>query len=56
MCAKLVNVTGECRRRRDFQFEQPEILTFDDDIEESIDNTLQNLDNYNKFTATKTLR
>ena len=28
-CAKLVGVTGTCRRRRGFQFERPEILKFD---------------------------
>ncbi|EFX74406.1 hypothetical protein DAPPUDRAFT_251941 [Daphnia pulex] len=43
ICAKLVNVTGQCRLQpqgnaedgRIYQMEQPEVLTFDDDMDEA---------------------
>jgi len=34
MCAKLVNVTAACHRRRGFLIDEPIILTFDEDMEE----------------------
>jgi len=33
-CAKFVNVTGACRRRRGFPDEEPIILSFDDSIDD----------------------
>ena len=37
-----MNVTAACRRRRNFEFEKPEILTFDEDIDETIDLAFRN--------------
>ena len=56
VCAKLVNVTGTCRRRRDLKFEKPEILTFDEDVEESVDAAFNNINQQQQFVPTKTLR
>lgn len=36
-CAKLVNVTGECRIRRGRRVEDPVVLTFDDETERMVD-------------------
>ena len=33
-CAKLVNVTGACRRRKGHLIDEPIVLTFDEDMEE----------------------
>ena len=33
LCAKLVNVTGRCRRRKALWIEDPIVMTFDDDME-----------------------
>ena len=32
-CAKLVNVTGPCRRRRGIWIEEPIVISFDDDVD-----------------------
>jgi hypothetical protein len=52
-----VNVTGACRRRRNFEFiDKPEILIFDEDIEDDIDVTLRNVfRSSSQFLPTKTL-
>ncbi|XP_057380581.1 uncharacterized protein LOC130702966 [Daphnia carinata] len=55
ICGKLVNVTAACRRRRNFEFERPEILTFDEDIDEAIDLAFRNVYIHKQFTPTKTL-
>ena len=34
VCAKLVNVTAACRRRKGFLIDEPIILTFDDDMDD----------------------
>lgn len=34
VCAKLVNVTAACRRRKGLLIDEPIILTFDEDMEE----------------------
>lgn len=39
-CAQTVNVTGACRRRRGFQIDEPQILTFDEDELDEIDHIL----------------
>jgi hypothetical protein len=54
ICGKLINVTAACRRRRNFEFERPEILTFDEGIDEDIDLAFSNF--YKQFVPTKTLR
>ncbi|XP_046448194.1 uncharacterized protein LOC124196979 [Daphnia pulex] len=53
ICGKLINVTAACRRRRNFEFERPEILTFDEGIDEDIDLAFSNF--YKQFVPTKTL-
>ncbi|XP_046655808.1 uncharacterized protein LOC124349358 [Daphnia pulicaria] len=55
ICAKLVNVTAACRRRRNFEFDRPEILTFDDDIDETVDLAFRNSFYHKQFAPTKTL-
>lgn len=55
ICGKLVNVTAACRRRRNFEFERPEILTFDEDIDEAIDLAFKNFYVTKQFAPTKTL-
>ncbi|EFX67159.1 hypothetical protein DAPPUDRAFT_115635 [Daphnia pulex] len=55
ICAKLVNVTAACRRRRNFEFERPEILTFDEDIDEAVDLAFRNSFYHKQFAPTKTL-
>jgi hypothetical protein len=35
-CAKLVNVTGACRRRRGMWQEEPIIISFDDNVDQSV--------------------
>ena len=35
-CAKLVNVTGACRRRRGMWEEPPIIISFDDNVDQSV--------------------
>jgi hypothetical protein len=50
-----VNVTAACRRRRNFEFERPEILTFDEDIDETIDLAFRNAYLHKQFVPTKTL-
>ena len=48
LCAKLVNVTGACRRRRGAWLQSPIVMTFDDDLDdEMIDDA---------FSPTKTFR
>lgn len=37
MCAKLVNVTGACVRRRGVWLEEPIVLTFNDDMDDVVD-------------------
>ena len=46
-----------CRRRRNFEFiDKPEILKFDEDIEDDIDVTLRNVfRSSSQFLPTKTL-
>ncbi len=51
VCAKLVNVTGVCRRRRGFLIDDPVILSFDEEIGESIDDVLHP----GQFLHTRTL-
>ncbi len=51
-----MNVTAACRRRRNFEFEKPEILTFDEDIDETIDLAFRNAFHQKQFVPTKTLR
>nr|CAH0101948.1 unnamed protein product [Daphnia galeata] len=51
VCAKLVNVTGVCRRRRGFLIDDPVILSFDEEIDESIDDVLHP----GQFLHTRTL-
>lgn len=36
-CAKLVNITGECKIRRGRWVEDPVVLTFDDETERMVD-------------------
>ncbi|XP_046654670.1 uncharacterized protein LOC124348492 [Daphnia pulicaria] len=57
VCCQLVNVTGACRRRRNFEFiDKPEILTFDEDIEDDVDVALKNVfHSSNQFLPTKRL-
>nr|CAH0103183.1 unnamed protein product [Daphnia galeata] len=55
LCGKLVNVTGACRRRRNFQFERPEIQTYDDDFDDTIDLALRGAYFRKQFAPTKTL-
>ncbi|KZS07702.1 Uncharacterized protein APZ42_028536 [Daphnia magna] len=55
ICGKLVNVTAACRRRRNFEFERPEILTFDEDLDEAIDLAFKNFYVTKQFAPTKTL-
>jgi hypothetical protein len=43
LCAKLVNVTGACRRSRGFLIEEPVVLTFDEELNEPVDKTLDSV-------------
>jgi len=40
LCAKLVNVTGACRRRKGLWIDEPQVLTFDEDIDDAVDSAL----------------
>lgn len=40
VCAKLVNVTGSCRRRKGLWMDEPQVLTFDEDIDDAVDAAL----------------
>ena len=51
VCVKLVNVTGVCRRRRGFLIDDPVILSFDEEIDELIDDVLHP----GQFLHTRTL-
>ena len=55
MCAKLVNVTGACRRYRGFLIDDPTLLTFDEELDESIDFPFHQA-LHPKFMPTRTLR
>lgn len=55
VCAKLVNVTGVCRRRRGLPIDEPVILTFDDELEESVDEAFHHLLHPGQFLPTRTL-
>nr|CAH0100016.1 unnamed protein product [Daphnia galeata] len=55
LCGKLINVTGACRRRRNFQFERREIQTYDDDFDDTIDLALRGAYFRKQFAPTKTL-
>ena len=35
-CAKLVNVTGTCRRRRGMWAEEPIVISFDEDVDRNV--------------------
>lgn len=48
ICAKLVNITGACQLRRGRLVEEPEILTFDEDVEAYVDKVYAN---YQQFLA-----
>jgi len=37
VCAKLVNVTGACRRRKNLWMDEPQVLTFDDELDDAVD-------------------
>ena len=56
VCAKIVNVTGTCRRRRGFKLDEPVILTFDDELNERIDAELNQMDHQFLLNPTATLR
>ncbi len=43
LCAKLVNVTGACRRSRGFLIDEPVVLTFDEELNEPVDKTLDSV-------------
>lgn len=53
VCAKLVNITGACLFRRGRLVEEPEILTFDEEIEAYVDKVYED---YKQFLATKVIR
>ncbi|XP_057376924.1 uncharacterized protein LOC130698161 [Daphnia carinata] len=55
VCAKLVNVTGVCRRRRGLPIDEPVILTFDDELEDSVDQAFHRVLDPNQFIPTTTL-
>ncbi len=40
LCAQLVNVTGPCRLRKGLWVDEPIVLSFDDEIDDSIDGPL----------------
>lgn len=54
VCAKLVNVTGTCRRGRGFLIDEPVILTFDDELDETIENELRHM-LHPQFVPSRTL-
>lgn len=56
LCGKLVNVTGACRRRRNFEFERPEIQIFGGHFDEAIELAYRNAYFRKQFVPTKTLR
>ncbi|XP_057368943.1 uncharacterized protein LOC130690006 [Daphnia carinata] len=54
-CAKLVNVTGQCRRGRGgLLIDVPVILTFDDEVEDSMDDAFNRM-LHQQFLPTRTL-
>lgn len=55
VCAKLVNVTGGCRRYRGFLIDDPIILTFDEELDDSIDFAIHQALRP-QFMPTRTLR
>lgn len=55
VCAKLVNVSGVCRRRRGLPIDEPVILTFDDELEDSVDQAFHHVLHPNQFLPTRTL-
>ncbi|EFX76444.1 hypothetical protein DAPPUDRAFT_107009 [Daphnia pulex] len=55
VCAKLVNVTGLCRRRRGLLIDEPVILSFDDQLDEFIDDAFTRVLHPGQFVATRTL-
>lgn len=54
VCAKLVNVTGACRRRRGFPIDEPIILSFDDELDQEIDAAFHSV-LHPQFVPTRTL-
>ncbi|KAI9563585.1 hypothetical protein GHT06_011049 [Daphnia sinensis] len=55
VCAKLVNVTGVCRRRRGLPIDEPVVLTFDEELEASVDEAFHHALHPNQFLPTRTL-
>lgn len=52
VCAKLVNVTGVCRRRRGFLIDEPVVLSFDDELDDSIDDAFRHALHPGQFMQT----
>ena len=56
VCAKLVNVTSACRRSsRGIFIDEPIILTFDEELEETIDEAFYRVLLHPQFVPTRTL-
>ncbi|EFX82074.1 hypothetical protein DAPPUDRAFT_101459 [Daphnia pulex] len=55
VCAKLVNVTGVCRRRRGLPIDEPVVLTFDEQLEEAVDQAFYHALHPGQFVPTTTL-
>ena len=56
VCAKLVNVTSACRRSsRGIFIDEPIILTFDEELEETIDEAFHRVLLHPQFVPTRTL-